>query len=321
MNDADLIADRRRLRRKLGFWRALAFLGLIGAVLLAGLASSGRDALPGQTHIAKLAIKGLIAGDQRTLDLIKDVGDSRATAGVLVMIDSPGGTTAGSEAIYDSLRRLAEKKPTVAVVGTMAASGAYIAALACDRIVAQQTALVGSIGVLVQYPNFVKLLDTIGVKVEEVKSSPLKAAPNGFEPTSPEARAALASLVGDTYDWFKGLVRERRHFGDAELAAVADGRVFTGRQGLGLKLVDQIGGERDAVAWLERERGVAKDLPVREWKSRSEGTRFGLWSSLAIAASALGFEAAASTLRRAALEADVGQLDGLLAVWHPSLEK
>ena len=110
-------------------------------------------------------------------------------APVIVHIDSPGGTTAGSEQLYDSLRAVAAKKPMVVVVDGLAASGGYIAAMAADHIVAQDTSLVGSIGVLFQYPNFTELLKTIGVKVEEVKSSPLKAAPNGFEPTSPEAHA------------------------------------------------------------------------------------------------------------------------------------
>ena len=110
---------------------------------------------------------------------------------MLISIDSPGGTTTGAERLFEAIRRLSAKKPTVAVVGTLAASGGYIAALGADQIVAQGNSLVGSIGVLVEYPNFAKLLDTIGVKVEDVKSSPLKASPNGFEPTTPEARAAL----------------------------------------------------------------------------------------------------------------------------------
>lgn len=319
-HDADLLADRRRLRRKLTLWRTLVFLGGIAAVIVAGMAATGRGTvLTGQAHIAKVPISGFIAGDRRTLDMLKDVGESRAAA-VLVMVDSPGGTTAGAEALYDGLRRLADKKPTVAVISSLAASGGYIAALAADRIVARQTSLVGSIGVLFQYPNFVELLDRIGVRVEDIKSSPLKASPSPFEPTTPEARAALASLVADTFDWFKRLVRERRKFGDAEIAAVADGRVFTGRQAIDLKLVDELGGEQEAVAWLEREKGVTKDLPMRDWKPRSD-SRYTLWSSLAAGAALLGYEGAALALGRARIATEAASLDGLLAVWHPYLEK
>ena len=121
----------------------------------------------------------------------------------------------------------------VVVVDGLAASGAYIAALSSEHIIAQDTSLVGSIGVLFQYPNFTDVLKTIGIKVEEIKSSPLKAAPNGFEPTSPEARAAIEAIVLDSYAWFKGLVKDRRQMDDAQLARVADGRVFTGRQAVG----------------------------------------------------------------------------------------
>src|SRR4029453_8617515 len=125
---------------------------------------------------------------------------------VIVHINSPGGTVAGSEQLHDALLRLKAQKPRVVVVDGLAAAGGYIAALASDHIVAQQSSIVGSIGVLFQYPNVSELLKTVGVKVEEVKSTPLKAAPSGFEPTSPEARAAIESLVMDSYAWFRTMV-------------------------------------------------------------------------------------------------------------------
>src|SRR6202042_2184123 len=215
-------------------------------------------------------------------------------------IDSPGGTTEGSEVLYEEIRRLAAKKPVVAVVGTMAASGAYIAALGADRIFAKGNSIVGSIGVLIEFPNFSGLLDKIGVKLEAGKSSPLKATPNGMEPTSEATRAAMASLVADSFDWFKGLVKDRRHLNDDELAQVDDGRVFTGRQGVPLKLVDALGGEREAIAWLESEKGVAKDLPVRDWRpQRSFG--FGLLGSAASIANGFGMTGLAAFLQRSEL--------------------
>ncbi len=249
------------MRRQLMFWRAAAFvvlaLAIIGVAWRFGGVGTGS---PLQAHIARVSITGLITGDDASLKLIRDVGESNAQA-VVLSIESPGGTTTGSERLYEEIRRLSteKKKPVVAVVGTLAASGAYIAALSADRIFAQGNSLVGSIGVLIEYPNFAGLLDKVGVKFEAVKSSPLKAAPNGLEPTSEEARAAMASLVADSFDWFKTLVKDRRRLSDEELAKVDDGRVFTGRQGVPLKLVDALGGEREAIKWLENEKGVAKD--------------------------------------------------------------
>ena len=150
--------------------------------------------MPPGAYIARIKVQGLIRGNQDRVEALERLGRSRARA-VIVHIDSPGGTTAGSEQLYDALRELQSKKPMVVVVDGLAASGAYIAALSADHIIAQETSLVGSIGVLFQYPNFTDVLKTIGIKVEEVKSSPLKAAPNGFEPTSPEARAAIEAIV------------------------------------------------------------------------------------------------------------------------------
>ena len=265
----ETILDRRQLRRKLTFWRLAALA--VGVVALLALAArfSGESAHL-TPHIARINISGVITGDRETLKLIKDVGESKASA-LIVEIASPGGTVTGSEKIYDELRLLAAKKPVVAVVDTMAASGGYIVALGADRIFADANSLVGSIGVLFEFPNVSKLLDTVGVKVETIKSSPLKAAPNGLEPTSEEARAAINSVVVDSYGWFKGLVKERRQLSDSELAVVSDGRIFTAHQGRPLKLVDAFGGEREAVAWLEAERGLPKGLTVKEWKKPEFG--------------------------------------------------
>ena len=313
---ADYLLDRRKLRRKLSFWRIAAFAVLIvaaGAVTWRLTGSPGGSPL--QHHIARISINGIITSDRDTLKIFDDVAKSHASA-VILSIESPGGTTTGAERLYDHIRKLAEKKPVVAVVGGMAASGGYIAAMGADRIVAQGNSLVGSIGVLFQFPNVAKLLDTVGVKMEEVKSSPLKASPNGYEPTSPEAREALAALVKDSFDWFKDLVRDRRDLNGESLAAVTDGRVFTGRQALSLKLIDALGSEQDAIAWLETEKNIEKNLPVRDWKKRRSIEDLGLLGMAADAAALLGFEGPALSLRKLQASKDEWFLDGLLSIWH-----
>ena len=319
--DAELLIDRRRLRRKLSLWRVLGIGGLVVAVGAVGLrARSGTDGLglgAVRPQIARVSVSGFIAGSEATAKLLKRVGEASAVQGVVVSINSPGGSTTGSEELYRNLRQLAEKKPVVAFVDGTAASGAYITALAADHIVARETSLVGSIGVLFQYPEVSGLLDKVGVKVEAIKSSPLKAEPSGFAPTPPEARAALASVVGDTYAWFKGLVAERRKLSDPQLAAVSDGRVFSGRQSIPLKLVDELGGERQAVAWLENERKVAKNLPVTDWKPRSESD-FGLWSALGTAADLLGLDGLAGRLRGLESETRALTEGSLLVLWRPA---
>ncbi|MDN3593029.1 signal peptide peptidase SppA [Methylobacterium adhaesivum] len=318
--DAELLIDRRRLRRKLSLWRVVGIGGLVLAVGAVGLrVRSGTEPLgfgAVKPQIARISIGGFIAGAESTTKLIERVREANAVQGVVVSISSPGGTTTGSEELYRNLRALAEKKPMVAFVDGTAASGAYIAAIAADHIVARETALVGSIGVLFQYPDVSGLLDKVGVKVEAVKSSPLKAEPSGFTPTSPEARAALAAVVGDTYAWFKGLVSERRKMTDRELATVSDGRVFSGRQSVPLKLVDGVGGERQAIAWLETERGVAKNLPVLDWKPKAR-SGFQLWSALGLGADLVGLDGLAARLRQLGDETAHAAEGGLLAVWRP----
>jgi protease-4 len=313
----DYLIDRRRLRRRLGWWRMAAIAAVGFALIVLVSRVTGADSTDKLTpHIARLSLQGMILGDKDTIDLIKKIGESNQAKAVLLTIDSPGGTTTGAEKLYEELRRLNEKKPVVAVVGAVAASGAYIAAIAADTIVAQGNSLVGSIGVLFQYPNFYKLLDSVGVKVEEVKSSPLKAAPNGLERTSEAARAAIASLVADSYSWFKDLVKERRHLDDAGLAKVSDGRVFTARQGVPLKLVDILGGEREAIAWLEKNKGITKDLPVRDWKKKGSLERLGLVEGAASVSRVFGLESVAAVLDQAVATERRGSLDGLLAIWQ-----
>jgi protease IV len=320
--DADLIVDRRRMRRKLTFWRVIAIGVIVLAVAGVAALGSNRAGFTGvRPYIARVTIEGLIRGDRDRVQAIDRLTRSSLARAVIVHVDSPGGTTAGSEQLYDSLTRLRDKKPVVIVVDSLAASGAYITALAGDHIVAQQTSLVGSIGVLFQYPNFAELLDKIGVKVEGVKSSPLKASPNGFEPTSPEAKAALESIIKDSYAWFKNLVQDRRHLSDSELQTVSDGRVFTGHQAIGLKLVDELGDERAALAWLAKEKNVDAKLPVRDYelKSRFSDLPF-LHASVVALLDATGLSTLARRLGDWGMVAEVERfnLDGLLALWHPA---
>ncbi|MCO5064071.1 MAG: signal peptide peptidase SppA [Rhizobiaceae bacterium] len=306
--------ERRQLRRKLTFWRVAALLiaavALGTAVYVSGVERGGSAA----DHIAKVRIEGTITEDEDLIKRLEDVRKSAAVKGVILSIDSPGGTTAGGEAIFDEVRRVASEKPVVAQVGTLAASAGYLIASAADHIVARQTSIVGSIGVLIQYPDVTGLMDKLGIKMEEVKSSPLKAEPSPFNPTTDEERAAIRSMIMDSYDWFVGLVDERRPLTRQEANQIADGKVYTGRQALNLKLVDALGGEDQAVSWLKT-KGVADGLEVVEWKA----PRTGLAAYLA---GAMGQDQTTSLdlqIREflKALGARRLFLDGLVSLWQP----
>lgn len=310
---ADEMIERRRLRRKLTLWRGLAIVVALAAI---GAAVSYMMPEPGTVEqIAKVRIEGTITEDEDLLKRLKDVRESSRVKGVILVVDSPGGTTAGGEAIYEAVRKLAAAKPTTAQVGTLAASAGYMIASASDHIVARQSSIVGSIGVLFQFPDVTGLMDKIGVKLEGVKSSPLKAEPSPFSPTTEEERAMIRAVVMDSYDWFVGIVDERRPLSRDEVLAVADGSIFTGRQALQRKLVDELGGEETAIKWLES-KGVAKDLRIVEWKPKPTGNSWLLGSSAASAlAGWLGLPQAGELLRE--IGADRIFLDGLVSVWQP----
>jgi protease-4 len=309
---ADALVDRRRTRRKLVFWRAVAFL-LLAVALVAVAARFMGEGLAGKAapHIARVTVTGVILADRKVEEMLADIAEADAVKGVIVSIDSPGGSTTGGEALYDGLRRIAEKKPTVATVGTLAASAGYMTAIAADHIVAKKTSITGSIGVYFQYGNVAKLLDALGVSVRTVKSAPLKAEPSPFtEPEVPGAREMIARLIDDTYQWFVDIVAERRGLDRAEALRLADGSIFSGRQALDLKLVDAIGDEQTAVAWLEQARKVDKDLPILDWKPESDFEGFGLGSvALAGLGRLLGLDLGGFAGEPA--------LDGLVSVWHP----
>ena len=163
-------------------------------------------------HVARLTVSGIITDDRKMNELIEKIGKSDQVKAVIVTINSPGGTTTGGEAMYDSVRRLAEKKPVVAVCGTLATSAAYIVALATDRIFVYGNTITGSVGVIFQWAEVTELLQTLGIKVEEVRSGPLKAVPSPFEPADEKARALTEEMVQEAKVWFVDLVSKRREY-------------------------------------------------------------------------------------------------------------
>jgi protease-4 len=179
-----------------------------------------------------------------------------------VRIDSPGGSVAGGEGLHDAIARVALKKPVVAVMGGTAASAGYMVAVPAARIFAREGTVTGSIGVLLETGDISGMLKTLGIGAEAITSGPLKDQPSFIRPLSPEGRDVLHGLVMDMYDQFVGMVATGRHMDAERVRQLADGRAYTGRQALKLGLVDAIGGEHEARAWLAANKGVSADLPV-----------------------------------------------------------
>ena len=319
---ADQIVDRRRLRRKLTFWRVVGFLAILIIIAGAVVAAGGRNAFPLLTEpqIARVTVSGFIGEDRNRNEMLARLAETDAVKGVIVSIDSTGGASAGGEALYEGIRKLAAKKPTVAAIATVGASAAYMTAIATDHIVARRTSITGSIGVLFEYPEVSDLLKNLGVKVEDIKSAPLKAQPNPFEPTTDQARAVIQGVVNDSFNWFVDIVAERRGLARPDALSLADGRIYTGQQALEANLIDEIGGEDAAIAWLGT-KGVNTKLPVHDWKPANSGSGMFPFANAAALWIAQKTGIAPDLLPGGILDRILPEnlrLDGLMSVWQGS---
>ncbi|WP_417825968.1 signal peptide peptidase SppA [Thalassospira povalilytica] len=303
--DADILLDRRRLKKSVFRWRVVAVIAVI-AVIIIGLAGTGvqNSVLGGiGPRIVEINIEGVITEDPYLLDALAAIEEDSDVVGVIVHINSPGGTMVGGETLYEALRRIGETRPIVAEMGTVAASGGYMTAIAADHIIARRGTITGSIGVIFQSMNFNGTLEKLGVEPLTVKSGPLKAAPNPFEPVDDAAKTAMQGLISDMFDVFVGMVAERRDMPVDTVKTLADGRVYTGQQALANGLIDEIGGRREALRWLENEAGVTPEVDIVP----------------------LEIEYPEDDLMSALFEGNLGKvlsseglkLDGLLAVWQP----
>jgi protease-4 len=312
--DVSQIIERRSLRRKLGVWRIVALVFLALVIVLGWLAINGGVISDPRKkdHIARVSITGVIMDDADLVGRLDTIAEDSAVKGLIVSINSPGGTTYGGETIYKAIRRVAAKKPVVSDVRTLAASAGYMIAIAGDRIIAGDTSITGSIGVIFQFPQIKPLLDKIGVSMEEIKSAPLKAEPSPFHEASPEARDAMRSMVMDSFDWFVSLVAERRKLDKQQALKLADGRIYTGRQALNIKLIDEIGGE-EAIRTYFGAHKVVKDLPILNWDAPKETSVLGLTGMARQILGWAGFDWLGA-LQKAS--DDKMLLDGLVSVWQ-----
>jgi protease-4 len=296
----DLLVDRRRLKRQLLGWRVAAVaLGALAAFV--AFRGSG-DALPGRAHLARLKIEGAITDDPRVAEALDAAARDGAVKGLILSIDSPGGTVGGGEALHAAVARFREKKPVVAVMRGTAASAAFMAAMPAERIFARDSTVTGSIGVLLQSFDVSELLGRLGVRPETLTSGALKAQPSPFQPMSPEGRQVMQGVIADLHNQFMCMVAAGRHMTLEEVRPLADGRVYTGRQAVALKLVDAIGGEPEARAWLAEARQVPAATPVRDLDPRDLSER-----TFGFAVRGLAKNVVSEWLA----------IDGMRAIWQP----
>src|SRR5262245_31646732 len=281
--ETETVLDRRRLRRRLSLWRGLAIVAGLFAVGLLAFSSADGVSLADRNQIARISLEGIITEDRQQLKRLNRPSEAQHGPAVSLFVDSPGGATTGAEALFEAIRELARSKPVVAQFGTVAASAAYIVGLATDWIVARGNTITGSVGVIFQWPDVSGLLEKLGVKVNEIKSGPLKANPSPFQPLDEPGRQAAEKMVAESQRWFLNLVRTRRTIDTSKVDGLEEGRVFSGREALSHKMIDQIGGEPEVVRYLEDKRGVPKGLKIVDWRARRDSN----WSLVRLSTRAL----------------------------------
>ena len=296
------IIDRRRLKRRLNFWRIAAVVAVIAAALT--VVSNFEDT-GFSDHVARLEISGIILNDPVRDKALRRVARRNAVKALIVEIDSPGGTFVGGEALYNHLRSVAEEKPVVAVMGGTATSAAYMAAIGTSWVFARNGTVTGSIGVIMQTADITDMLEKLGIKPETIKSGPLKAQPNPIEPFLPAAREATEVVVGDLFAMFVDMVAIRRKMDRDKVLALSDGRVYSGRQAREVGLVDAIGGVAEARRWLAENHQVDDGLPLEDLDVYDDDESWRYFID-----SVVGKTLFSERLR----------LDGVLSVWQPKLK-
>jgi len=306
--DSDALIALRRLRRHLTIWRLLAVIGFALAVLVSIKDAGG---LKNEDHVAHVSLEGIIVQDRAFLEMLDAINDDPTARAVIIEISSPGGTFTGGEAVYNAIRRISGNKPTIAVMGGIATSGAYMAAIAADRIIAGYGTITGSVGVIMQSADVTGLMDKIGVKPEILKSGELKASPNPMEKLSKPARTQLQTVIDALHLRFMEMVAERRGLSVAEVRArTGDGRVMVGAAALEAGLVDAIGDVNSARAWLAVSHDVPAELPLVDWEPDDP---MAWWRD--------GASSMASAIFGKSLWSERLRLDGIQALWHPSISE
>ncbi|AJQ51858.1 MAG: signal peptide peptidase SppA [Rickettsia conorii subsp. raoultii] len=265
----DYLIERRQIKSRLLIWKLAAIILIAIVFLLVGKDFAPKEVLPinsNEDYIASVLIDEIILEDEKRDKKLKKIIDDSHIKALIVNVNSPGGTVVGSEKIYNILRKISAKKPVVIVMGTMAASGGYLISLGGDYIISHNGTITGSIGVILQTAEVTELAQKLGIKFNNFKSGELKAVPNPTEKLTEAVRVAIMENIEDTYNFFLELVSERRNLPIEEVKKLADGRVYSGRQALKLKLVDAIGSEDTALKWLQEVQKINVNLLVKDYQ-------------------------------------------------------
>jgi protease-4 len=256
----------------------LLAIGVVFFVLvyLMGVLIKGDRLLRQQAKVGVVRIEGAIADSKEIVEQLDEIDENPDVKAVVLRIDSPGGGVAASQEIYQAVRKLQPQRKIVVSMGSIAASGGYMIATVADRIVANPGTITGSISAVMHFADVQELMKKIGVRSSVVKSGKFKDIGSPVRDMTPEERQLLQGIVDDIYDQFvRGIARDRK-LSLEKVKSIADGRIFSGRQALELKLVDELGGLQDAIAVAGRLAGIEGKPQILFTEKR----KMGLWRYL-----------------------------------------
>ena len=275
MINPDYLIERKRDKKQLIRWKAIALFLAIFTLFAINKKISNKNLFSSnktekKDYIANIRFEEVIMDDIDRIKKINALAEDKRVKAVIVDINSPGGSTVGSEMIYNALLKVTKVKPVVVVMNSLAASGGYLIALGGDHIVAHNGTITGSIGVIIQSAEITDLAEKLGIKFENFKSNPVKANPNPTEKTTDKSRQIMLDSVNNVYEYFIELVALRRNLDIEYVRQIADGRIYSGRQALDLKLIDAVGNHDTALELLYVEKKISRDLEVIEKKLKNK---------------------------------------------------
>ncbi|WP_099182565.1 signal peptide peptidase SppA [Gluconobacter frateurii] len=315
-SEADTLLRTQTERRRLLRWRIAALFLFIAALVVAvGKGHPVAVDLGGRPHIARLVIRGVIGNDvSRITAALKKAQNSSSVTGLLVVVDSPGGGVTGGERLHDAIEQFASKKPVVVTMGDMGASAAYMLSVPAQHIVALPSTLTGSIGVILQRPDVSPLLGRVGIDVAAITSGAMKDQTDPTSHLTPEGRTMLQGLVNDLFDQFVGMVSKGRHLPEDKVRSLADGRAYTGRQAIGLGLIDELGDEDAARLWLRKQLKIGNaQYPVMPLLTETSRHWYDLPHRRAILEGVFG----AGIMEKMDRQLAISSLDGAVAILQP----
>jgi protease-4 len=259
---ADYLIDRHSLKTKLSIWRNIAFI-LIALFVIEYISNKFLNFYDIE-YIARIKIDGDIFEDSKRDEIIAKISSNPKVKAVIMHVDSLGGSLYSSENLYYIVKKLSENKPTVTVMESFATSGAYMIAMPTARIFARNSTVTGSIGSLMIIPDFSKLAEKVGMKINILKSGDLKAQPQPFSPMTDKVRQYTQDSINEAYDLFIGMAKKDRDLTDKSIREVSTGATFLGQKSLALGLIDEIGAEDEALVYLYKEKNISKNLKIKD---------------------------------------------------------